>query len=298
MEKEVNSSKNSEIIKYGPVFVLEFIEEEGDEDDDSESESESEGSLFSIDIFKHERVFVGVGHGKNDSSMDALLWTLNHAVTASTNVHLIHVFPLLRLVPSPLGGMLPKSQASPKAVEIYLAQQRDKRKKLLQNYIDVCSAAKVKVETTLIESGIPSEAILQLISTLKIRKLVLGSTKSSLRKVKSRRGTASQILEKAPQNCEIKIIYKREELDDESFGSPSSRDNSRNSSSTQEGDQVPVIRSPDMVGPESPSVGTNVSGHIWSVFKWVGTKPTSNFGSGKKTETNISGLHLQENLLN
>ncbi|KAM6571784.1 hypothetical protein CsatA_015864 [Cannabis sativa] len=295
MENEVkSSSKNSEITKYGPVYVLELIQEE--DEDDSELESESEGSLFSIDIFKHDRIFVGVGHGKNDSSsMDALLWTLNNAITASTtNLNLIHVFPVLRLVPSPLGGMLPKSQANPKVVEIYVAQQRDKRRKLLQNYIDVCSAAKVKVETLQIESDIPSEAILQLIPSLKIRKLVLGSTKSTLRKVKSKRGTASQILENAPQNCEIKIIYKGEEIDDQSFGSPSSMDNSRNSSSTQEGDQDPVRRLSDMVGPDSPSVGTTVSEHIRSVFKWVGT-PTSSFGSGKKTQTNISGLH--ENLL-
>ena len=44
-----------------------------------------------------------------------------------------------------VGGMLPKSQASPKMVEIYVAQQRDKRRKLLQKYIDACLASKVNL---------------------------------------------------------------------------------------------------------------------------------------------------------
>lgn len=90
MVKEEEDSRNFFEIDIGHGWsVLESIEEEGEE---------SEGSLFSIDIKEH-RVFVAVG--KNESSMVALLWTLKHATTPSSNVHLIHVFPVLRLVPSP-----------------------------------------------------------------------------------------------------------------------------------------------------------------------------------------------------
>jgi hypothetical protein len=58
------------------------------------------GSLFSVDVQNSEdSVYVGVG--KSDSSMDALAWTLNHAVTPSTIVYLVHVFPEIRYIPSP-----------------------------------------------------------------------------------------------------------------------------------------------------------------------------------------------------
>lgn len=64
----------------------------------SDSDEESEGSLFSIDLEKEE---------KEDSvyvvaSKEALAWTLKHAIAPSSTVlHLIHVFPLIHLVPSP-----------------------------------------------------------------------------------------------------------------------------------------------------------------------------------------------------
>jgi hypothetical protein len=39
--------------------------------------------------------------GKSDSSMDALAWTLKHAVTPSTIVYLVHVFLETWYIPSP-----------------------------------------------------------------------------------------------------------------------------------------------------------------------------------------------------
>lgn len=40
-------------------------------------------------------------------------------------------------------GMLPKSRVDPRLVEKFVAQERDKRRKLLQTYIEACSAAMV-----------------------------------------------------------------------------------------------------------------------------------------------------------
>ena len=62
---------------------------------------ELDGSVFSFDFHNRDYV-VYVAVGKNDSSMDALLWTLNHALsTDRTLVFLIHVFPELRFIPTP-----------------------------------------------------------------------------------------------------------------------------------------------------------------------------------------------------
>lgn len=57
-------------------------------------------SLFSLDMENgKENVYVGVG--KCESSIDALAWTLKHAVTPSTIVYLVHVFPEIRHVLTP-----------------------------------------------------------------------------------------------------------------------------------------------------------------------------------------------------
>lgn len=40
-------------------------------------------------------------------------------------------------------GMLPKSKVNPRLVEKFVAQERDNRRKLLQTYVEACSAAKV-----------------------------------------------------------------------------------------------------------------------------------------------------------
>ncbi|KAM5566998.1 hypothetical protein ABKV19_015229 [Rosa sericea] len=222
-------------------------------------ESDDEGSLFSIDfncinnktkpdqIVQEERVYhVAVDLMKSESSMDALLWTLSQAVThPSSNiktvyhVKLVHVFPPIRFIPSPL-GMLPRSKVSPKMVKKHLAQERDKRTKLLEKYVAACLTAKVKVDVMFIESDTIAKAILNLIPTGNVKNLVVGTTISSLRKLRSRKGTgvANQILRNAsPETtcCDIKIICKgKEVVIDQLIGSPSSRSSNANSLSTQE----------------------------------------------------------------
>jgi hypothetical protein len=72
---------------------------------------EFESSLFSLDVHNWEdSVYVAVG--KSDSSMEALAWTLRHAVNPSTMVYLIHVFPEIQLIPSPCKRSLSLSLSS------------------------------------------------------------------------------------------------------------------------------------------------------------------------------------------
>ncbi|KAJ7967855.1 U-box domain-containing protein 33 [Quillaja saponaria] len=142
---------------------------------------ECESSLFSYDFHGEEDcVYVAVGIGNSESSMEALLWTLLHAVSPSTTVYLIHVFPEVRLIPSPM-GRLPRNHVNPEFVENYLAQEKGKRRLLLQKFINSCSASKVKVEILLIEGDDVAKAIIKLITNLNIRKLAVGTTKSNLR---------------------------------------------------------------------------------------------------------------------
>ncbi|KAJ4704119.1 U-box domain-containing protein 35 [Melia azedarach] len=198
---------------------------------------EIESSFFSFDVHgrenhhdQEEEDIVYVAVGKSDSSLEALSWTLNHAVNASTMIYLVHVFPEIKHIPSPL-GKLPKSQVNPQQLGSFMAQERGKRRELLQKFLDACNNSKVKVETMLIESDMVAKAILDLIPVLNIRKLVIGTTKSSLRKLKSKRGSgiADQILQSAPETCEIKIVCEGKEVIDQMINdspSPHSNDHS------------------------------------------------------------------------
>ncbi|KAK2652683.1 hypothetical protein Ddye_012539 [Dipteronia dyeriana] len=185
-----------------------------------------EGSLFSFDVHGYGTDHIYVAVGKSESSMDALLWTLKHAVNPSTVIYLIHIFPEIKHIPSPL-GKLPKTQVNPEQVENYMAQERGKRRQLLQKFIHACSNSQVKVDTMLVESDAVAKALGDLIPILNIRKLVVGTTKSSLRKSKSRRGSGSgiadQLLHNAPETCEIKIVCEGKEVIDQMMETPSPR---------------------------------------------------------------------------
>ncbi|XVF75154.1 hypothetical protein PTKIN_Ptkin13bG0164500 [Pterospermum kingtungense] len=210
-EEEGNNSRELFEINHG-VLGMPSIKEE------------VESSLFSFDFnggSEDEERSVYVAVGKSESSMDALSWTLSHFVDTSTTLYLIHVFPEIRHIPSPL-GMLPKSQVSPAQVEKYMEQEREKRRQLLQKFLDNCSASKVKVDTVLIESDMVARAILDLIPILNIRKLVVGTRNSNPRKLKSRRASAiaDEIFRSAPNSCEVKVICEGNEVVTQMIESP------------------------------------------------------------------------------
>jgi hypothetical protein len=76
------------------------------EEDEEECESSS-STVFSLDIHNNKLddddvVYVAVGESSCCSSMEALSWALKHSVTPnSTIVSLIHVFPQVKLIPTP-----------------------------------------------------------------------------------------------------------------------------------------------------------------------------------------------------
>jgi hypothetical protein len=78
-------------------------------------------------------------------------------------------------------GMIARNQVSAEQVEIYMDQERDKRRQLLHKFLHSCSLSKVKVDTILIESDLVAKAILDLIPILQITNLVIGANKSNLR---------------------------------------------------------------------------------------------------------------------
>ncbi|KAI3969455.1 hypothetical protein MKX01_020016 [Papaver californicum] len=95
----------------------------------------------------------------------------------------------------------------------YMSQQSHKRREFLQNFLDICSVFRyVKVETLLIESNNAVKAVTDLILILNIKKLVVGTSKSSYRKLKKANGFGDQILKSASDTCDIEIINNGKEL--------------------------------------------------------------------------------------
>ncbi|KAJ4754193.1 U-box domain-containing protein [Rhynchospora pubera] len=154
-------------------------------------------------------VYVAVG--KSDSSMEALSWALKNVAKPGSFVYLIHVFPEVQQIPTPLGHMA-KDKLSKDQVDNYMNQEREKRRQMLQKYINLCRTSKVEYDVHLIESNQTENAILELIPVLNIKNLVIGTSKSNLRRLK-RGGTKAGIIQKnAPLYCEVKIICEGKDI--------------------------------------------------------------------------------------
>ncbi|XP_062228690.1 U-box domain-containing protein 35-like [Phragmites australis] len=154
-------------------------------------------------------VYVAVGKGR--SSMAALSWALRRLTKPQSFVYLVHVFPVVTSIPTPL-GMMPKSQASPEQIETYLNQERSIRRQMLQKFLDQCRKFQVNVDVYLIESDQIANAIIKLVPVLHIEQLVFGVSKSNVRKLKRGSTIAGQVQKSAPLYCKVNIICDGKEV--------------------------------------------------------------------------------------
>lgn len=156
-------------------------------------------------------VYVAVG--KDD--IDVLKWALNHAISPGCCVFLVHVFPPLTYIPTPV-GRLARSQLSQEQLRVYINEENNRRRNLLQKYIRLCTDAKVAVDTLLLESNTTTKAILQLIPVLNITNLVIGTKKPlSTRLLGKRMATGEFVKKNAPEFCEVTIVYEGKKMDDQ-----------------------------------------------------------------------------------
>ncbi|XP_021305855.1 uncharacterized protein LOC8076418 isoform X2 [Sorghum bicolor] len=109
--------------------------EELEEPDDRPPRSVAVAAASTASSGADDDVYVAVGKG--GSSMAALSWALRRLTKPRSFVYLVHVFPVVTSIPTPL-GMMPKSQASPEQIETYLNQERSKRRQMLQKFLDQC----------------------------------------------------------------------------------------------------------------------------------------------------------------
>ncbi|CAA7397891.1 unnamed protein product [Spirodela intermedia] len=152
-----------------------------------------------------------VAVGKGSSSMGALSWALKHVAKPKDFVYLIHVYPEVRNIPTPL-GMLPRNQVTPEQVESYMSLERSKRIQLLQPFLKLGDASKVIMDTLLIESDLIANAIVELIPVLHIRRLFMGISKSNIRAMRKGAGKSGQVLRNAPEYCQVTVISEGGEV--------------------------------------------------------------------------------------
>ncbi|XP_027122447.1 U-box domain-containing protein 52 isoform X2 [Coffea arabica] len=118
-------------------------------------------------------VYVAVG--KDD--LHVVQWVLDNAVSPGTRLFLVHVFPPITYINTPV-GRLSRSQLSQDQLRVYLNEDQNRRKYLLEKYIRMCNDAKVPVDTMLLESNATAKAILGLIPVVNITNLVMGTKRS------------------------------------------------------------------------------------------------------------------------
>ncbi|XP_055828791.1 U-box domain-containing protein 52-like [Solanum dulcamara] len=147
-------------------------------------------------------VYVAVG--KND--MHVLQWALDHAISPGIRVCLVHVFPPITYIPSPV-GKLSSSQLSREQVQAYINEESNRRKNILEKYISLCNDAKVPVDTVLVESKSPAKALLDLITVVNVTSLVIGTKRSlSTIRVMKGHGVGEYVQKNAPAFCQVNVV--------------------------------------------------------------------------------------------
>ncbi|KAI3454436.1 hypothetical protein Pfo_011099 [Paulownia fortunei] len=155
-------------------------------------------------------VYVAVG--KND--LHVVKWALDHAVSPGSRVFLVHAFPPITYIPTPV-GRLSRSQLSKEQLQVYIREESNKRKHLLEKYIRLCNEAKVVVDTMLVESNASAKAILELIPVANITSLVMGTKQSPFSRL-SRKGLGKgeYVQKYAPDYCEVTVVYDGKKMKD------------------------------------------------------------------------------------
>ncbi|KAK9203193.1 hypothetical protein WN943_013447 [Citrus x changshan-huyou] len=105
-------------------------------------------------------------------------------------------------------GRLARSQLNQEQVRVYVNEENNRRRNLLQKYIRLCNDAKVTVETMLVESKATAKAILDLISVANVTSLVMGTKLSPRSRLFTKKLSKGEFVKKnAPDYCEVTIVH-------------------------------------------------------------------------------------------
>ncbi|KAM1553489.1 hypothetical protein EV2_006479 [Malus domestica] len=151
-----------------------------------------------------DKVHVAVGKSV-EKALSLLRWTVKHF--GCNEICILHVHQPSPLIPTLL-GKLPASQANDEVVTAFRREERERKMKLLQNYLRACSRAKVKASIVMVEANEIHKGIVELVNNNGVRKLVMGAVPEDCMKVKKSSRKANYVAKCAPVFCEIRFINK------------------------------------------------------------------------------------------
>ncbi|KAJ7947654.1 Protein kinase domain [Quillaja saponaria] len=151
-----------------------------------------------------EKIHVAVGKSL-DKAMVLLQWSFSRF--KNREICLFHVYQPSSTIPTLL-GKLPVSQANTEVVTAYRKEERQQIMKLLETYMSICCAAKVKASIITIEADQVQKGIVDVVNRHGIKKLVMGAVPENCTKVKKNSRKANYAAKNASSSCEIWFVYK------------------------------------------------------------------------------------------
>lgn len=158
-----------------------------------------------------DRKDVYIAVGRDD--VDVVKWALKNLLLPGGSVFLIHVFPSLDSIPTPI-GKLSRNQVSRGQFQTYANEESLRRQNVLHKYIRLCSDSQVAVDTILIESNLTAKAIVDLIPVLNITKLVMGTKRPLSRKLRKGVAKSEYVRKNAPDFCEVTTICNGKSIEE------------------------------------------------------------------------------------
>ncbi|CAH2057774.1 unnamed protein product [Thlaspi arvense] len=154
-----------------------------------------------------EKVFVAVDK-QVAKSKSTLIWALQN--TGGKKICLIHVHQPSQMIPV-MGAKFPISSVKEEEVRVFREKEREKVHMILDEYLRICQQRGVRAEKMFIEMESIEDGIVQLISELGIRKLVMGAASDRhhsrrMTELKSRK--AIFVRREAPSLCHIWFTCK------------------------------------------------------------------------------------------
>ncbi|CAH8300948.1 unnamed protein product [Eruca vesicaria subsp. sativa] len=166
-----------------------------------------------------EKIFVAVDKHVAKSK-STLIWALQN--TGGKKICIIHVHQPSQMIPV-MGAKFPVSSVKEEEVSVFREKEREKVNRILDEYLCICQQRGVRAEKMFVEAESIENGIVQLISKLGIRKLVMGAAgdkhhSKKMTELKSRK--AILVRREAPAPCQIwftckgYLIHTREAADD------------------------------------------------------------------------------------
>ncbi|XLU63098.1 hypothetical protein S245_022307, partial [Arachis hypogaea] len=114
-------------------------------------------------------------------------------------------------------GKLPASQANPEVVSAFRREEKEQVMRLLDNYLRICRAAKVKASFMMTEADQVQKGIVALVVGHNIRRLVIGAMPEGWMKVKRNSRKANYAAKNAPPSVKYGLsievnIFGQEKL--------------------------------------------------------------------------------------